>query len=64
MLVLGKVPVLDTSKIVAKSYPPEVKKREFTPENIPKPKRKLSWESKGTPPMPPPQGNKALLRDY
>ena len=24
----------------------------------------LSWESKGTPPMPPPPGNKALLRDY
>ena len=23
-----------------------------------------SWESKGTPPMPPPPGNKALLRDY
>ena len=23
-----------------------------------------SWESKGTPPMPPPRGNKALLRDY
>ena len=25
---------------------------------------KVSWESKGTPPMPPPAGNKALLRDY
>ena len=25
---------------------------------------KYSWESKGTPPMPPPPGNKALLRDY
>ena len=25
---------------------------------------KLSWEPKGTPPMPPPPGNKALLRDY
>ncbi len=24
----------------------------------------ISWESKGTPPMPPPPGNKALLRDY
>ena len=24
----------------------------------------LSWESKGTPPMPSPPGNKALLRDY
>ena len=24
----------------------------------------FSWESKGTPPMPPPPGNKALLRDY
>ena len=24
----------------------------------------LSWESKGTPPMPPPPRNKALLRDY
>ena len=23
-----------------------------------------SWEPKGTPPMPPPPGNKALLRDY
>ena len=23
-----------------------------------------SWESKGTPPMPPPPGNKALLRPY
>ena len=25
---------------------------------------KISWEPKGTPPMPPPPGNKALLRDY
>ena len=24
----------------------------------------VSWESKGAPPMPPPPGNKALLRDY
>ena len=24
----------------------------------------LGWESNGTPPMPPPPGNKALLRDY
>ena len=24
----------------------------------------FSWEPKGTPPMPPPPGNKALLRDY
>ena len=25
---------------------------------------RFDWESKGTPPMPPPPGNKALLRDY
>ena len=24
----------------------------------------FSWESKGTPPMPPPPGNKALIRPY
>ena len=26
--------------------------------------QQISWESNGTPPMPPPPGNKALLRDY
>ena len=29
-----------------------------------KAKFQTSRESKGTPPMPPPPGNKALLRDY